>query len=186
MAGFGGARRYAEAVFELAVRDGRVDEYRSEIGIACGLAQDRRLVRALDNPAVSLHQRRELLEQMLASRVSRQVLNLAQLLAARSRLSLMPAISDEYDALVRRSRGIVGVSVTTPTPLSQEELEAIRLKMEKLAGARVEIDVQTNAALIGGLCVTIGDRQIDASVSSRLARLRRQLVEGTSRAAGAA
>jgi F-type H+-transporting ATPase subunit delta len=185
MAGSGGARRYAEAVFELAVRDGRVEECRSEIGFACGLAQDGRLVRMVDNPTVSLQRRRELLEQILAGRVSRQVLNLAQLLAARSRFSLMPAISDEYDALVRRSRDIVGVSVTTPVPLSREELEAIRLKMEKLVGARVEIDAQTNPALIGGLCVTIGDHQIDASVSSRLARLRRQLLHGTSKAGAA-
>lgn len=186
MAGFGGARRYAEAVFELAVRDGRVDECRREIGIACGLAQDKRLVRAVDSPAVSLQRRRELLEQILAGRVSRQVLSLAQLLAARSRFSIMPAISDEYDDLVRRSRGIVGVRVTTPAPLLPEELEALKVKMEKIAGATVEIDVQTNPALIGGLCATIGDRQIDASVSTRLARLRRQLLEGTNKAAGAA
>lgn len=186
MADSGGARRYAEAVFELAERDRKVDEWRGEIGIACELAQDKRLVRAVDSPAVSLGQRRAVLEQLMASRVSRQVLNLLQLLAKRGRFSIMPAISDEYDDIVRRSRGIVGVSVTTPAPLSEEQLEAVRLKLEEIAGARVEIDVRTDPALIGGLCVTIGDRQIDASVSTRLARLRKELIQGTGKAAGAA
>jgi F0F1-type ATP synthase delta subunit len=50
----------------------------------------------------------------------------------------------------------------------------------------VEIDTRTDPTLIGGIRVTIGDRQIDASVSTRLARLRKQLIQGTSKAAGAA
>lgn len=186
MAQLGAARRYAEAVFELATRDGKVDEWRREIGIVCELSQDKRLVRVVDSPAVSLEQRRKTVEQLLGSRVSRQILNLACMLVGRGRFSSMSAISDEYDDLVRRSRGIVGVTVTTPTPLSTKELAAVKVKLEQLAGARVEIDTRTDPGLIGGIRVTIGDRQIDASVSTRLARLRRQLLAGTGKAAGAA
>ena len=52
--------------------------------------------------------------------------------------------------------------------------------MEQLAGAKVELSVATDPSLIGGLRVKIGDWQIDASVSTRLSRLRKQLVQGTS------
>lgn len=186
MARLGAARRYAEAVFELATRDGKVDAWRREVDIACGLAQDKRLVRAVDSPAVAFVQRRKAMEQLLAKRVSRQVLNLALLLVERGRFSSMPAISDEYDDLVRRSRGIVGVTLTTPAPLSEGQLAAVKVRVEQLAAAPVEITTCTDPTLIGGLCVTIGDREIDASVSARLARLRKQLIQGTSKAAGAA
>jgi F-type H+-transporting ATPase subunit delta len=186
MAQRGAARRYAEAVFELATRDGKVDEWRHEIGVLCELSQDKRLVRVLDNPAVALVRRREALEKLIASRVSRQVLNLALLLVARGSFSSMSEISDEYDDLVRRSRGVVGVTVTTPAPLSAKELAAVKVKLEQLAGAHVEIDTRTDPTLIGGIRVTIGDRQIDASVSNRLARMRKQLLAGSSTAADAA
>lgn len=173
------SRRYAEAIFGLATDEEEVDEWRSELGVACEVARDGRAVRLIDSPAVGFTQRRRAVEELLAGRVHRQVLNLALLLSERGRFSLLPAIVDEYDALVRRARGVVGVTVTTPTPLSGVELKALRSKIEQLAAARVEITAETDPGLLGGLRVTIGDLQIDASVASRLARLRRQLVQGT-------
>ena len=174
------ARRYAEALFQLAMRDDKVDAWRADIGYACELAQDERVVRAIDSPAVPFSQRRHALEELLGSHVSTQVLNLALLLAQRGRLSIMPAVSDEYDDLVRHSRGIVGATVTSPSPLSAKELATLKRRIEELAGARGELTTETEPALIGGLCVMIGDRQIDDSVRSRLGRLRGQLVQGTS------
>ena len=174
------ARRYAEALFELATRDGKVDAWRADIGYACGLAQDERVTRVLDSPAVPFQQRRKAVEQLLAAHVSSQVLNLALLLAKRGRFSIMPAVSDEYDDLVRHARGIVGVTVTSPAPLSEGELAKLKGRVEQLAGARVEISTASDPALIGGLSVMIGDLQIDASVATRLRRLRRQLIQGMS------
>jgi F-type H+-transporting ATPase subunit delta len=174
------ARRYAEALFELAARDDKVDAWRADVAYACGLAQDERVVRAVDSPAVPFRERRKIVEQLLGGHVSPQVQNLALLLAEKGRFSIMPAASDEYDDLVRHSRGIVGVTVTSPTPLSDAELAALETRVEQLAGAKVEITTETDPTLIGGLCVMIGDLQIDASVAGRLRRLRRQLVQGTS------
>jgi F-type H+-transporting ATPase subunit delta len=174
------ARRYAEAIFELATRDAKVDDWRREIGLVSDLAADEALARIVDSPAVGFLDRREAVERLLAGRVSREVLNLALILASRNRFSLMTGIGAEYDALVRRSRGIVGVTVTSAAPLSRAELAVLSTRLEQIAGGRVEVATNTDAALIGGLRVTLGDRQIDASVVTRLAKLRRQLVQGTS------
>ena len=173
------SRRYAEAIFGLATDADKVDEWRRQVDVACEVARDERAARLIDSPAVGFADRRRAVEELLAGRVDRQVLNLALLLAERGRFSLLPAVAGEYDALVRRARGIVGVTVTTPTPLSGAELKALRTKIEQLAAARVEVTSETDPGLLGGLRITIGDLQIDASVASRLARLRRQLVGGT-------
>ena len=92
----------------------------------------------------------------------------------------MPQISAEFDDLARRSRGIVAATVTSAAPLSAGELAEVQAHVEKLAGAKVELSATTDPALMGGLCVRIGDWQIDASVSTRLTRLRKQLLVGTS------
>jgi F-type H+-transporting ATPase subunit delta len=178
MASPGRARRYAEAIFELASRDGKVDEWRRELAVALELAENRDLVRTLDSPAVAWSKRRRVAERLLADRVSKPILNLVLLLVQRGRFSLVPAVAAEYDGLVRRSRGIVGVTVTTPSPLPPGELAALRPRIETLAASRVEIATATDPSLIGGLRVTIGDLQIDASVVGRLARLRKELVGG--------
>ena len=93
---------------------------------------------------------------------------------------MLPDVSAEYDALVRKSRGIIAATVTTPGPLSVLELAAVKKRVEQLAGAHVELSTATDPSLLGGLRVRIGDLQIDASVSGRLERLRARLVQGTS------
>jgi ATP synthase F1 delta subunit len=88
-------------------------------------------------------------------------------------------VAAEYDALVRESRGIVAATVTTPAPLSEKELAAVRAHVEQLAGANVELTTTTDPRLLGGLTVRIGDDLIDASVQGRLERLRGTLTQGT-------
>ncbi len=174
------ARRYAEALFELATRDDKVDAWRADIASACELATNEEVVRVVDNPAVPLAERREALRQLLGRRISSQVLNLSLLLAYRSRFSIMPAVNDEYDDLVRRSRGIVSATITSAAPLSKRELDAVTARVADIAGAQIEARTVVDPGLIGGLSVMIGDLQIDSSVAGRLRRLRHELVQGAS------
>jgi len=177
----GAGRRYAEAAFQLAERDGKVDAWGRDLALAAGLVRDERVARAVDSPAVPFAARRKAVEQMLGKlAVSPGARNLALLLAQRGRFSILPEVSAEYDALVRESRGIVAATVTTPAPLSQKELAAIKARVEQLAGAGVELATATDPALIGGLTIRIGDRLIDDSLQGRLARLRGRLTQGTS------
>lgn len=176
----GASRRFAEAAFEIATRDGTVDAWHKDLGTACEVAGDEAAARAIDSPAVPFATRRMAVEQLLERRVSKLVLNLALMLAARGRFYLLPAISSEFDDLVRRSRGIVGATVATPTPLPAGELAALHERIEQIAGSQVELSTEIDPSLVGGVRVRIGDYQIDASVATRLARLRKQLVQGTS------
>lgn len=176
----GASRRFAEAAFEIATRDGNVDAWRKDLAVACEVASDAEAARAIDSPAVPFANRRKAIEELLGKRVSRLVLNLTLMLAARGRFALLPQIAAEFDALVRKSRGIVSATVTTPRPLPEDELAALHTRVEQIAGARVELTTEIDPGLIGGLKVRIGDYQIDASVANRLSRLRKQLVQGTS------
>ncbi|HEX7430973.1 MAG TPA: ATP synthase F1 subunit delta [Candidatus Limnocylindrales bacterium] len=179
MSRIGAGRRYAEAAFELAVRDDKVDAWQRDLALAAEMARDERVVRVVDNPAVSFGERRKVVEQLLGKHVSPQALNLALLLAKRGRFGVLPSVSSEYDAKVRQTRGIVAATVTTPEPLSATRLAAVRARVEQLAGAKVELATEIDPALIGGLTIKIGDRLIDASVRGRLERLRGRLIQGT-------
>ena len=179
MSDIGAGRRYAEAAFELAVRDDKVDAWQRDLALAAAMARDARVVRVVDNPAVPFSERRKVVEQLLGKHVSPQALNLALLLAKRGRFGVLPSVSSEYDAKVRQTRGIVAATVTTPEPLSACELAAVQVRVEQLAGAKVELATGVDPGLIGGLTIKIGDRLIDASVRGRLERLRGRLIHGT-------
>jgi F-type H+-transporting ATPase subunit delta len=173
------ARRHAEAVFELAERDGTVDAWGLDLAFAAELAGDAKLTRAIDSPAVPFARRREAVEQLLGGRTAPQIVTLARLLAKRGRFGILPAVRDEYDDLVRGSRRIATATVATPMPLSAPDLAAVRTRVEELAGMKVELTTQVDPSLLGGLTVRIGDRLIDASIRGRLERLRMRLAQAT-------
>jgi F-type H+-transporting ATPase subunit delta len=179
MSGIGAGRRYAEAAFELAVRDDKVEAWQRDLALAAAMARDERVARVIDSPAAPFGERRKVVEQLLAKHVSPQALNLALLLAKRGRFGVLPSVSSEFDARVRQTRGIVAATVTTPEPLSAKDLAAVQVRVEQLAGASVELATGIDPGLIGGLTINIGDRLIDASVRGRLERLRGRLVQGT-------
>lgn len=173
------ARRYAEAAFELATRDGDVDAWAAGLAMAAGMAADADTIRIVDNPAIPLAERTGVVAKVLGGRVPAGVLNLARLLVQRGRFESVTGISAEFHRLHNRQRGIVEAVVTSAEPLTADETRAVRARIEAMTGAGVELRAEIDGSLIGGLTVRVGDQLLDASVRGRLERLRHQLVQGT-------
>ncbi len=208
------ARRYAEAISELAVRDDTEDAWSVALEAAAAALGPPEVLRIVENPAVPIEQRRRavraalgvesissVVDDLLEGRrslgatiavvrgaalgpVRGQVLNLVELLLERRRLSRLPAIAREYKRLLDRRRGLTEAVVTTPTPLAADELEAVRTRIQQLAGTTVDIRAEVDPDLLGGITVRLGDRLLDASVRGRLERLRSQLLAGSRPAHG--
>jgi F-type H+-transporting ATPase subunit delta len=173
------ARRYAEAAFQIAQRDDSIDVWRRELEVAATIVGDERVVRHLANPAVSLEQRTGQVEKALGKAVSQPVLNLVLLQLRRGRIEQLPQVAAEFRRLDNARQGITEATATAAAELTPAEVEAITRRLEQLTGGRVELDVQVDPSLLGGLIVRVGDRLIDGSVRGRLERLRNRLVAGT-------
>ena len=173
-----GARRYAEAAFEVAMRDGTVDRWRSELEAAAAILGHPSAVDTLANPAVPVDQRSAAVGALLKGVASGPVENLIQLMLRRGRIEQLPRVAAEFRRLDDRREGITHAIVTSAAPLTQDELRAITQRLEQQTGGRIALDVQVDPSLLGGLIVRVGDRLIDGSVRGRLERLRNQLVSG--------
>ena len=172
------ARRYAEAAFEVAMRDDTVEAWRAELDTAAAIAADERVGRMLANPAVPLETRTEMAKSIFGKSVSKPVLNLIGLMLRRGRIHELPRLAAEFRRLDNARQGITVATATSAAPLTQDEIRALTERLEQLTGGRVELDVQVDPSLLGGLVVRVGDRLIDGSVRGRLERLRNQLVSG--------
>lgn len=173
------ARRYAEAAFQLASRDGALDAWASGLDLAAALVADERIATAVDNPARPYADRLATLDQLLKDRAPDGVLKLAGLLAKRGRIDRLPDVATEYRRLLDRERGNVAASVTSAAPLTTDETEAVRAWVARTTGKTVDLSATIDEALIGGLTVRVGDTLLDASVRGRLERLRTDLLAGT-------
>jgi F-type H+-transporting ATPase subunit delta len=180
------SRRYAEAAFELALRDGTIDTWEADLRTAAQLVGDERVARIVDNPSRAFAERREVLDDLLNRRIKPAARRLIALLAERRRLDLLPEIALEYDELLKRHRGIVTAIVTSAVPLTADETRALEERLRAMTGATIELEPRIDPGLIGGLTVRIGDRLLDGSVRGRLERLREQLIAGNRPYGGAA
>jgi len=172
------ARRYAEAAFEVASRDDALDAWRRDLNTAGAIVADERVGRALANPSIPLETRTATAKATFGQLVAPNVLNLIDLMLRRGRIEELPRLAAEFRRLDDERQGITRATVTSALPLTPDELRALTERLEQSTGGRVELDTQTDPALLGGLVVLLGDRLIDGSVRSRLERLRNQLVSG--------
>ncbi len=172
------ARRYAEAAFEVALRDNEIDAWREGLDAAAAIVGEERVGRALANPSIPLETRIATAEQTFGKLVGRKTLNLVGLMLRRGRIQELPKLAAEFRRLDNERKGITQATATSASPLTKDEVAALARRLEEYTGGRVELDVQVDPSLLGGLVVRVGDRLIDGSVRSRLERLRNQLVSG--------
>ena len=172
------ARRYAEAAFEVAMRDGTLDVWRRELDASAIRLGDEWVMRVLSNPAVPIDQRSVAVAGLLERTASRAVQNLVQLLLRRGRIEQLPRVAAEFRRLDDRRQGVTNATATSAEALQPDEIEALTTRLEQSTGGRIALDVQVDPGLLGGLVVRIGDRLIDGSVRGRLERLRNQLTSG--------
>lgn len=173
-----GARRYAEAAFQVAMRDGTVEQWRSELAAAAAVIGDARAMSALSNPAIPIDQRSMAVAGLLKGTASDPVQNLIQLLLRRGRIEELSRVDEEFRRLDDRRQGITHATATSAAALSPDEVRALTQRLEQSTGGRIALDVQVDPSLLGGLVVRVGDRLIDGSVRGRLERLRNQLISG--------
>lgn len=172
------ARRYAEAAYEVATRDGTMERWRAELdGVAAALA-DPAIGHALANPAVPVETRQAAVRQALGGSASPGVLNLVALMIRRGRIEGLPRVAAEFRRLDNTRQGITVATATSASPLTPDEVRALTARLEGMTGGRVELDLRVDPGLLGGVVVRVGDRLIDGSVRGRLERLRNQLASG--------
>ena len=170
-------RRYAEAAFEIGLRDDTVETWRRELDGASETLESGELEGTLANPAIPLDQRIAAAEGVYSS-LSQPVRNLVLLLVRRGRIEQLPRVAAEFRRLDDRRQGIVHATATSAAPLDADEVKAIVARLEQITGGKVELETGIDRDLLGGVVVRVGDRLIDGSVRGRLERLRHQLASG--------
>ena len=168
------ARRYADAAFEIGKADDTLDAWESDLAVLRQAMDDPDLRRVMEHPAVAYSRKEEVL-RAVARGVQAEPIALVLLMIRRGRPGAIGAMVDRFGELLRRERGISLAEVRTPIPLDDEQRSAIERRLRQITGDRIEMDEVVDESLIGGVAVRIGDQLYDASIRSRLERLRARL-----------
>lgn len=170
------ATRYAEALLhaarEAGVLAGCAESY---AGVLAAAAGNRDLVTFLDSPQVATQEKKDLLKAVFGSRIEPLLLDFFYLLLDRNRLDSARDIGEVFAELVEAEAGIVRAGVITAVELPADLEARLRVKLESVTGKTVVLEKKIDPAVIGGVCVTLGDRILDGTVRTNLDRLRKTL-----------
>jgi len=169
-------RRYAEAFFAIAQEQKKIDEFQTELGEVVDIIMSNEDLKAfMFHVLVPPQEKKNILSQLFASRVSASTLHFLNLVMDKRRADHLGVIFDEYQAMADESKNVLKAEVTSAKHVNELDLVELENTLSEATGKKVRVKLTVDPSLIGGVKVRIGDRVIDASVVKKLDMLKSSL-----------
>ncbi len=169
------ARPYAEALFDVAAR-GDVKSVAQEINALAAIAGNEQLRQFAASPKVSAENVIELIASVVArdgaAPLSAAMKNFLSTVIDNGRLTVLPEIAAQFHALANAGAGVSDATVFSAFPIDAAQLTDVVASLEKHFARKLNVTVQLEPALIGGIRVVVGDEVMDTSVQARLEQMR--------------
>ena len=173
------SRRYAKALFDLALGEHREEEIGQEIDRFVAVYSDPGLSAVLTNPAFPLESRKSIVVEISRGlQLSPLVVHFLSLLLERDRLTFLPAIASRYRRLLDEKMGRVEARVVTPNPLEAATLERLREALGRVSGKEVLLTQESDPSLIAGAVIRLEGKVYDGSVRTQIEKMRERIERG--------
>ncbi|MFA6807443.1 MAG: F0F1 ATP synthase subunit delta [Eubacteriales bacterium] len=170
------ARRYAQALFELAVEMSVLDRIDKEFKeIAQLIDQNSELKYILNHPNIGLSAKKNILEKIFSDEMSDVTKHFVYLLVDRRRQNLVVYIQHEFSKLADDVRQILEAKVTSALLLSTVQENSLKNVLEKTTGKKIRLVTEVDQSMIGGAKLQIGDRVMDGTIYYALQKMRKEL-----------
>ena len=166
---------YSRSLFEAATDKGKVDEVREQLGeFADALAADRELQVFFFSPYFSPQEKKEGLHRAVSG-AEAIFLNFLDVLVENHRMPALFRVRRELDAMWQDVNKLLPVQITSAVELDGAVTRQIGDEIGRQTGRKVELTSTVDPDVLGGLVVRVGNSILDASVRTRLERLRKQV-----------
>ena len=166
---------YARSLFEVAKEHDEVDEIHDQLGeFADALDESRDLQMFFFSPYFSSEEKKEGIDKVVQG-ANERFLNFLKLIAERHRVPAIFRIRREFDELWKRENRRIDVTVTSAVELDPAVVSRIGQEVERQTGEEVELASRVDDGILGGIVLQVGNMVLDASIRSRLEKLRKSV-----------
>lgn len=181
---FGLDGTYATALYTAAAKSTSIESAAKSLdSLKAKISKDSKIGEFLSNPALSSEDRAVVVDTLAKSTpsIDASVSNLLKVLGENNRLNLLEQVFTQFKVLTDAHHGIVEAIVTSSTKLDSKILKKIENSISKSkfvgSGKTLRLTNDVNPDILGGLIVEVGDRTVDLSIASKIARLNQTLKE---------
>ena len=164
------ARPYAEALFKSAKGD--LNGTAQWLDALAAVAGNSQLLQFADNPKVTHQQVFDVVSDVAKVQLPPAATNFLRAVIENGRLSALPEIAAQFRALKNAQSGSSDAVVYSAFPIAASSLGDVAGVLEKRFGRKLNVTVQEDPSLIGGIRVVVGDEVLDTSVKARLEQMK--------------
>ena len=166
------ANRYAKSIIDLSIERGSLEEVKKDMEyIHNTCVSSRELVLMLESPIIKSEKKLSVLKAVFDSNVSELTVKFIELLVEKGREALIDDIAGAFEEQYLFHSNILKAVVKSVNGVNDTIKARIEELIKKAYGKSVQIEEELDPSLIGGFILTVGDQQIDASISRKLAEL---------------
>ena len=170
------SNRYAKSLADIALKNNAMDTTLQDMKLvleACkSISELRQLLRS---PIIKTKKKIKIIQEIFSSRISITTLNFIEMITVKKREAFLQTIAESFIVIYKRINQIETVTVTSVNPLEQDYKERLIAEVKKTGCKKVELIEKTSSDLIGGVIIKYGDKQIDASIKTKINRLKKTL-----------
>ncbi|MBK0391083.1 F0F1 ATP synthase subunit delta [Ramlibacter algicola] len=164
------ARPYAEALFKSTRSD--LDGTSEWLDSLAAVAGNEQLQQYADNPKVTDQQVYDLVVSIQRGALPPVGQNFLRTVIENNRLVALPEVAAQYRAMKNALGGASDAIVYSAFPIAADQLGDVAQALEKRFGRKLNVTVQQDESLIGGIRVVVGDEVLDTSVKARLEQMK--------------
>ncbi|WP_026955101.1 ATP synthase F1 subunit delta [Algoriphagus vanfongensis] len=170
------ASRYAKAILELAIENGKLEEVHADFQKLTAMAKGHReLNLLLNNPVVNSEKKLSILKALYGEKAEELTIKFFEIISRKNREDVLLDVAKQFESLYNEHKSIQVAEVTTTFPIDEKlKAEFVKIVKEISGKESVQLVEKINPALIGGFVLKVNDRQLDESLSSKLRELKNQ------------
>lgn len=170
------ANRYASSLLDLAIEKGTLEQAKADMSlIRSVISENNDLDLLLHSPIIKPSKKVQILKSIFAGSISEMSMSFIGILANNGRENLLDGITAQFLEQYREHMGIVTARVVTAQPLTEDLRKQVIEVIKAGEGKQVELDEHVDKAIIGGIVIKVGDKQIDASIAHKIHEIKREL-----------
>ena len=169
--------RYAKALFSLAKEKKVEESVKTDMEMINNLFETMPgFNQMLESPVIGIQEKRQLFEKVFAKKTNALTYSFLMLLITNNREEYLKDITRNFHDTYRKEAGYKAARLTSAFEIEPALLEQFRVLIRKHFNTEVDLTSKVDPKLIGGFILQVEDQQIDASVASKLKRLKRKLL----------
>ncbi len=169
------ARVYAEALFEVGRDKGKLDSLQQQLSeFAAAVDRNHELQVFFFSPYLSSEEKKDGLKRAITG-AEPELINFLELLVDKHRMPEVFRIRRELDELWKHENRRIDVTVTSAVELDSAVVEKIGQEVERQTGEEVDLSSAVDDRILGGIVLRVGNMVLDASIRSRLEKLRKSV-----------